>query len=111
MFKDVAGTFVHQASVPAQVRHLVDRAIRMAIGERAVTALIFPNDLQALPYEDAPRAHSSTFAGVGYTKPRAVPFDAALAGAADVLNAGSRAAILVGSGTLHATDETGRATA
>src|SRR3546814_4928298 len=86
MFKDVAGTFVHQASVPAQVRHLVDRAIRMAIGERAVTALIFPNDLQELPYEDPPRAHGSTFSGVGYTKPRVVPFDADLARAADVLN-------------------------
>src|SRR5690606_14341254 len=28
MFKDVAGSFVHQASVPEQVRHLVDRAMR-----------------------------------------------------------------------------------
>ncbi len=32
MFKDVAGGFVQQASVPAQVRHLVDRAIRTALG-------------------------------------------------------------------------------
>jgi len=28
MFKDVAGAFVQQASVPAQVRHMVDRAVR-----------------------------------------------------------------------------------
>jgi pyruvate dehydrogenase (quinone) len=33
MFKDVAGAFVQQASVPAQVRHLVDRAIRIALSE------------------------------------------------------------------------------
>ena len=46
MFKDVAGAFVQQASVPAQVRHLIDRAMRIAIGERRVTALICPNDLQ-----------------------------------------------------------------
>src|SRR5690606_19956934 len=39
MFKDVAGSFVHQASVPEQVRHLVDRAMRIALGERTVTAL------------------------------------------------------------------------
>jgi pyruvate dehydrogenase (quinone) len=34
LFKDVAGAFVQQASSPAQVRHLIDRAIRMhlAIG-------------------------------------------------------------------------------
>ena len=30
MFKDVAGAFVQQAAAPAQVRHLVDRAIRIA---------------------------------------------------------------------------------
>src|SRR5215210_7713770 len=46
LFKDVAGAFVQQASAPAQTRHLVDRAIRIALGERKVTALIFPNDLQ-----------------------------------------------------------------
>src|SRR5947209_14618793 len=38
MFKDVAGAFVQQASSPAQVRHLVDRAVRIAVGERRVTA-------------------------------------------------------------------------
>src|SRR3546814_312283 len=54
MFKDVAGTFVHQASVPAQVRHLVDRAIRLASGARAVPPLIFPNDLPDLPYQAPP---------------------------------------------------------
>ena len=32
LFKDVAGAFVEQASAPAQVRHLIDRAIRIAIG-------------------------------------------------------------------------------
>jgi pyruvate dehydrogenase (quinone) len=34
MFKDVAGAFVAQAAAPAQVRHLVDRAIRRAIRPR-----------------------------------------------------------------------------
>src|SRR6476661_5959838 len=51
MFKDVAGAFAQQASVPSQIRHLVDRAVRTAIGERKVTALILPNDLQDLEYE------------------------------------------------------------
>src|SRR6202012_3364223 len=39
MFKDVAGAFVQQASVPPQVRHLIDRAFRTALAERKVTAL------------------------------------------------------------------------
>ena len=70
MFRDVAGAFVQQASMPAQVRHLVDRAVRIAIGERRVTALILPNDLQELPYEEPPRAHGTLHSGVGYTAPQ-----------------------------------------
>src|SRR3984885_128854 len=52
LFKDVAGALVQQASAPAQVRHLVDRAIRIALGERRVTAIILPNDLQEAPYTE-----------------------------------------------------------
>ena len=48
LFKDVAGAFVQQAATPAQVRHLIDRAVRIAIGERRVTALVLPNDLQEM---------------------------------------------------------------
>jgi pyruvate dehydrogenase (quinone) len=33
MFKDVAGTFVQQASAPPQIRHLIDRAVRIAKAE------------------------------------------------------------------------------
>jgi pyruvate dehydrogenase (quinone) len=35
MFRDVAGAFVHQASMPAQVRHSVNRAVRIAVGNVA----------------------------------------------------------------------------
>ncbi|WP_027132795.1 thiamine pyrophosphate-requiring protein [Geminicoccus roseus] len=102
MFKDVAGTYVQQASVPAQVRHLTDRAVRMAVGERRVTALVFPNDLQEEPYQEPPRQHGSVFSGVGYSRPLVVPFEEDLRRAAEVLNAGSKVAILVGAGALHA---------
>src|SRR4051794_13418298 len=105
MFKDVAGAFVHQASAPPQVRHLVDRAVRIALGDRRVTALVFPNDLQEQPYEEPPRKHGTLHSGVGYTKPKVVPYDADLRRAADVLNAGKKVAILAGAGALHATDE------
>src|SRR6201746_818859 len=40
MFKDVAGAFVQQASTAPQVRHLIDRAVRVAKAERRVTALV-----------------------------------------------------------------------
>ena len=105
MFKDVAGAFVQQASVPGQVRHLIDRAVRIATAERRVTALIVPNDLQEVDYEDPPRKHGTLHSGVGYQDSRVVPYEVDLKRAAEVLNAGKKVAILVGAGALHATDE------
>src|SRR6202142_120294 len=43
LFKDVAHEYVEMASVPSQMRHLVDRAIRIAKSERTVTCIIVPN--------------------------------------------------------------------
>src|ERR1700744_1502005 len=105
LFKDVAGSYVQQASVPAQVRHMVDRAIRTALSERRVTALILPNDLQDLEYEAPARKHGTAHSGVGYRKPSIVPMPSDLEKAAEVLNAGHKVAILVGAGALNATDE------
>ena len=105
MFKDVAGAFVQPASGPSKVRHLLDRAVRTAIGERRVTAVILPNDLQDLAYEEPARAHGTAHSGVGYSKPKIMPYEADLQRAAEVLNAGEKIAILVGAGALEATDE------
>jgi pyruvate dehydrogenase (quinone) len=105
LFKDVASEYVQMASVPSQARHLVDRAIRIALDERTVTCLIFPNDLQDMPAEEPERAHGTIHSGLGYTRPRVVPEEADLRRAADVLNAGERVAMLVGAGALNATDE------
>ena len=106
LFKDVAHEYVHMATDPAQIRHLVDRAVRIARAERTVTCLIVPNDLQEQPaVPDAPRAHGTVHSGPGYSDPAVVPDAAALRRAAAILNAGERVAILVGAGALHATDE------
>jgi len=105
MFKDVAGAFVQQASTPAQVRHLLDRAVRTAVGERRVTAIILPNDLQDLPYHEPPKAHGTVHSGIGYSRPRVLPFEADLQRAAEVLNAGRKVAMLVGAGALQASEQ------
>ncbi|HHT9057102.1 TPA: thiamine pyrophosphate-requiring protein, partial [Burkholderia cenocepacia] len=105
LYKDVAGAFVQLATVPGQVRHLVDRAVRTALGARTVTALVLPNDLQELDYAPPKRAHGTVHSGVGYTAPKVVPYADDLRRAADVLNAGSKVALLVGAGALKATDE------
>ncbi len=104
LFKDVAGSYVQQAGMPAQVRHIVDRAVRVAIAERRVTAIILPNDLQEEKYEEPPRAHGTLHSGVGYSKPIVIPAAADLQRAADVLNNGKKVALLVGAGALNATD-------
>jgi pyruvate dehydrogenase (quinone) len=106
LFKDVAGEFVHTASVPAQMRHLVDRAVRIAYDQRTVTCIIVPNDVQNLDaVQTPPRAHGTIHSGVGRAARRAVPPDAELQRAAEILNAGTKLAILAGAGALHATEE------
>lgn len=105
LFKDVAADFVAMASVPSQVRHLIDRAVRIASTKRTVTCVILPNDLQGLGYEDPPLVHGTTHTGVGYAYPALLPTEDHLKQAAAVLNAGKKTAILVGAGALAATDE------
>jgi pyruvate dehydrogenase (quinone) len=106
LFKDVAHEYVQMATDPAQIRHLVDRAFRIALAERTVTAIIIPNDLQeadAVPVP--PRAHGTVHSGPGYVRPRVLPADADLDRAAEVLGAGERVAMLIGQGALHAAAE------
>ena len=106
LFKDVAGEYVMQASVPEQVRTIIDRAIRIAKAEHTVTCVIIPNDLQELAMvEEGPRSHGTIYTGVGYTAPKVVPYDADLRRAAAVLNEGKKVAMLVGAGALGASAE------
>ncbi|HZY19634.1 MAG TPA: thiamine pyrophosphate-requiring protein [Ramlibacter sp.] len=106
LFKDVAHEFVQMATVPGQVRHLVDRAMRIARDQRTVTCVIVPTDLQEEDaVEEPPREHGTVHTGIGVTGERSVPDAAALQAAADILNSGQRIAILAGAGALHAGDE------
>src|SRR3954447_950689 len=106
LFKDVAHEYVHMATEPGQIRHLVDRAVRIALDQRTVTCIIVPNDLGEMKaVEQPPREHGTIHSSVGYSRPVVVPADEDLERAAEVLNAGEKVAMLVGAGALHATDE------
>jgi pyruvate dehydrogenase (quinone) len=106
LFKDVAHEYVQIAMEPAQIRHLVDRACRIALAERTVTAIIVPNDVQESDaVAQPPHAHGTVHSSPGYTRPRVLPADEDLDRAAEVLNAGSKVAMLIGQGALHAGDE------
>jgi pyruvate dehydrogenase (quinone) len=88
------------------MRHLVDRAMRIAKVGRCVTCIIIPNDVQELDaVETPPRAHGTVHSGIGFPSPRIIPSDADLRKAADVLNAGKKVAMLIGAGALGAADE------
>ncbi|MDX5410530.1 MAG: thiamine pyrophosphate-requiring protein [Thauera sp.] len=105
LFKDVAHEFVHMATTAEQVRHLIDRAMRIARDRRAVTCVIVPNDVQDLPAAEPPREHGAVPSGIGRTVIGEVPAEVDLAEAAHLLNRGERVAMLVGAGALGATDE------
>lgn len=80
--------------------------MRIARDQRTVTCLIFPNDLQSLPFKEPPRAHGTVHSGIGYTAQQGgVPAEDDLLRAAAVLNSGKKVAMLVGAGALQATDE------
>jgi pyruvate dehydrogenase (quinone) len=102
LFKDVAHEYVHTCMSPESVRHLVDRAIRIAMAERTVTCLIFPKDVQELDAAEPPHAHDTVHTSVGYVAPHVVPLERELDRAADVLNAGEKVAMLVGAGARNA---------
>ena len=106
LFKDVAHEYVEMAVEPTQIRHLIDRAHRIALDQRTVTALIVPNDLAEEPAkEEPPREHGAVVSAPGYERPRVVPTRGQLERAAGILNAGQKVAMLVGQGALGARDE------
>ena len=105
LFKDVAHEYVQLVTAAAQLRHVVDRAFRIAIARRAPTCIIVPQDVQELREETPAHAPSTIHSGAGYSSPRVVPEAPDLAHAAEVLNAGKRVAMLIGAGANGAAGE------
>jgi pyruvate dehydrogenase (quinone) len=106
LYSDVASAYVQQVTEPSTIRHMIDRAMRIAQAERTVTCVIVPADIQdmdAVP--EQPLKTHTVHSGVGWWPPRQIPSTEQLQTAADILNAGERVAILVGQGALDATDE------
>jgi pyruvate dehydrogenase (quinone) len=101
---DVA-EYVQEVTTPAQLPHVIDRAIRLAIARRQPCAVILPKDVQEEPFEAPKRAPGYTRSGPGYSRPVIVPEEADLRRAADILNAGERVAMLIGAGASGAVDE------
>lgn len=105
LFQNVSA-YTQTIVTPAQAAHVVDRAIRIAAAERTVTCIIVPNDVQMMDaISSPPHKHAFAQSGVGYVSVRAVPDEAHLRQAADVLNESSKIAVLVGAGAIGAEKE------
>ena len=105
LFKDVASDYVQMVTVPEQLPNVLDRALRIAMSRRAPTALIIPSDVQELEYSPPQHAFKMVPSSLDVSWPEVVPDDAAVRRAADLLNAGSKVAMLVGQGARGATAE------
>jgi pyruvate dehydrogenase (quinone) len=106
LFKDVASAYVQMATVSAQLPNLIDRAMRIAVAERAPTAIIIPADLQEEPYEPPAHAFKNVPSSTpGFAHPVTRAPEAEIEAAAEILNAGSKVAILVGQGARGAAAE------
>ncbi len=106
LFKDVASEYVQTVTDAAQVRHAIDRAMRIAQAERTVTCVILPKDVQELEaVPQPPHKHNTIHTGTGFFMPYVIPSQEDLQKAADILNDGKKVAILVGSGARNAADE------
>jgi pyruvate dehydrogenase (quinone) len=105
LYKDVASEYVQMVTVPEQLPNVLDRAFRIAMSRRAPTAIIIPNDVQELDYSPPSHEFKMVPSSVGIDWPTVVPGDSALRRAADVLNAGSKVAVLVGQGARDARAE------
>ncbi len=103
-FADVA-IYVQEADTPAQLRHIVDRGIRSAIAKNGVAVIVIPKDVQDEPWEEPQMAHGFTRSGPGYSRPRVLPYPHDLEHAAEILNSGSKVAMLIGAGARGAAAE------
>ncbi len=106
VYMDVAA-FNQRIMGPAHVVNVVDEAVKTALAYHTVTHINVAKDMQDWPTSqgetsdaNVPKHSSTTFAVV-----HPVPPDSALQAAADVINKGTRVAILAGRGCLHARDE------
>ncbi len=105
LYKDVASDYLEMVTVAEQLPNVLDRAMRTAQGRRTVTAVIIPNDVQDLEYAPPRHEFKMVPSSLGMSRSAPVPSAADLDRAADVLNSGSRVAMLVGQGARDAVDE------
>jgi len=102
LYKDVASDFCEMVTVPEQLPNVLDRAMRIAATRHAPTAVIVPADVQELDYSPPGHAFKMVPSSMGLPHAVPVPDPEEVRRAAEVLNAGSKVAMLVGQGARSA---------
>jgi pyruvate dehydrogenase (quinone) len=105
VFGDVAA-YNERVMGPAHVCNVVDEAVKTAVAKRTVAHITIPKDIQEWT-ADGPRskANIASHSGDLYSEALPLPSLASLKRAADILNGGTRVAILAGRGCLPARKE------
>ena len=105
VFEDVA-VYNTRVMSPAHVANVAPLACRTALARHGVAHICFPTDIQSLDAGDGPRAKRDLkgHAGNAFVTASGAPTQQQVHAAADVLNDGSRVAILAGQGALGAGD-------
>ncbi|MFR9749788.1 thiamine pyrophosphate-requiring protein [Nocardia sp. 004] len=106
LFKDVASDYLVEVNVSDQLPNALDRAFRIAHTRRAPTALIIPSDLQEEHYQPPEHAFKQVPSSPpAVSRSTITPARADIEQAAELLEAGSRVAILVGQGARGAAEQ------
>ncbi len=106
LFKDVASDYVQTVMVPEQLPNVLDRAIRIAYGSRSVTCVIIPSDVQELEYSAPTHAFKMVPSSLtGLPKAEISAPETHIRQAAELLNSGSKVAMLIGQGARQAREE------
>jgi pyruvate dehydrogenase (quinone) len=106
LFMDVA-EFNQRIMGPGHVNNIVDEAIKISLARRAVSHITIPKDIQDWTSHDEERSkanipkHSADIFAASHP----VPSREDLQAAADLINRGSKVAILAGAGCLNARSE------
>jgi pyruvate dehydrogenase (quinone) len=103
IFKDVA-LYSTRVMSAAHVQNVADLACRIALTRRGVAHLNFPVDLQEQEGGERSKRNVPGHTSDVFTRQVALPAEAELRRAAEILNAGRKVAILAGRGALGAGD-------
>jgi pyruvate dehydrogenase (quinone) len=103
-FVDVAA-YNERVNGSSHVVNVVDEAIKMALARRTVAHITIPKDIQEWTSEQRSMANIARHSGERYNDALPLPPNRMLQQAAELINAGSKVAILAGRGCLTGRDE------